>query len=140
MIKILLPSRPPGYAPRGTSLGLGGFMLLSGIVPVAVLLSLIPVYKAAIDNFLAALPFCLLTSFIIIVVVSLNLFKRRLWFIYFVFYGSCLALFSYVAGSLLALSIACRLITLQQPELYDLCFFNLLYWTIAGSSRGSHCV
>ncbi len=132
MIKALMPSRPPGYAPRGTSLGLGGLMVLPGAIPAAIMESLIPVFRTGIDNLLAVLPICLPIAFIAILVVSFSLHKRRLWFIYFVFYGGCVVIISYATGLLLAAAVALHLMPLQQPDLYKLAFFNLFYWCLLG--------
>ena len=77
-MKLLDQSRPPGYAARGTSMGILGLGGLSTLVPLVTLISLFPVYKNGIDLMLAGLPYIVGFSFLFIVVISLNLHKRRL--------------------------------------------------------------
>ncbi len=131
-MKLLEPSRPPGYAPRGTSLGFFGLMMLFAAVPFATMQSLLPVFKTAFDRWLDSMPllFGCATAFIIICV--LNLHKRRLWFIYLMFVSGCLLLASYALGLTLGILILLQVIPLQEPDLHFASYFNVLYWALAG--------
>ena len=96
------------------------------------MISLFPVYKSGIDLMLAALPYIVGVSFIFIIIVSLNLHKRRLWYIYFMFMSGCVLLVLYLLGFLFSLAILCHLVPLQEPDLYRISFLVVFYWLLTG--------
>ena len=81
---------------------------------------------------LAALPYVVGASFIFIIIVSLNLHKRRLWYIYFMFISGCLLLASYLLGFLFGLMILFHLVTLHEPDLYPVSYLVVFYWFLTG--------
>ena len=131
-MNLLGQSRPPGYAARGTSLGLFGLAGLSAAIPTLTLISLFPIYVGGIDLMLASLPYVLGSCFIFSIIITLGLHKRRLWYIYFMFTSGCLLLILYVIGFILALMVMFRLIPLQEPDLYFVSYSTTVCWVLAG--------
>ena len=119
--------RPPGYAPRGTSLGLVGCVMLT-LSPFVATSSLIPVLKNGVDLFLGTM----LPNFAICVplalVIGLGLHKRRLWFIRFFFAWGATGLACYAAGLLLGLAVLFRLIPEAHPEWRFALIVTFLGW------------
>ena len=131
-MRLLEQSRPPGYAARGTSLGIFGLGMLSVAVPFITLACMLPVYTSAFDLWLASFPYILGTSFFFMIIISLNLHKRRLWYIYFIFVSGCLLLALYPLGFLFGLMVLLRAVPLQEPSLYKLSFFGVFCWLLTG--------
>ena len=123
-------TRPPGYAPRGTSLGLAGFILLSAGVPFGTLQSLVPVLAHGIDIWLnSALPvFGFSTA--LGIVIALGFHKRRYWFVCFWFIMSSLLLVGYIIGLPIGLAVFLRLVPMRHPEYHILGVVNMIMWTV----------
>ncbi len=85
MITLFSSARPSGYAPRGTSLGLAGLLVMGPALPFLILQSLVPVLAGGLDLWIGSLLWVLGVGFLIILVTALNLHRRRLWFMWFVF-------------------------------------------------------
>ncbi len=123
-------TRPPGYAPRGTSIGLAGFVLLSVGVPFGTLQSLVPVLARGLDIWLnSALPVVGFSS-VLGVIIALGLHKRRFWFVCFWFTTSSLLLAGYAIGLPIGLAVFFRLVPMQHPEYHILCVVNLIMWVV----------
>lgn len=131
-MKLLDQSRPPGYAARGTSVGLLGLIGLSAAGPVISMMSLLPVYTNGIDLMLASLPYIVGNCLIFNAILTLGLHKRRLWYIYFMFMSGCLLLSLYAIGFLFNLMILFHVIPLQAPDLYRVSFYIAFCWLLAG--------
>ncbi len=123
-------TRPTGYAPRSTSLGLAGYMMLSVGTPLLAIQSLIPVLANGLDVWLGSILPVLAFAMSLMVIVILGLHKRRYWFINYLFYSGSVLLAAYPAGFLLGVAVLLRLLPLRHPDQLDGGMFNIALWLI----------
>ena len=119
--------RPPGYAPRGTSLGLVGCIALT-LSPFMATLSLIPVLDDGAGVFLGTMVPNLAFCVPLILVMTLGLHGRRLWYVRFLFGWGAAALACYSVGLLLGLAVLFRLVPEAHPELRYTLIVTAIEW------------
>lgn len=128
--------RPPGYAPRGTSLGLLGCAALT-LSPFLTTTSLIPVLHDGLGLYLGALLPNLAICVPLVLAMAIGLHGRQLWYVRFLFGWGATGLACYAVGLLIALAVLFRLVPEAHPELRFaliiamigwLCFTFCAYW------------
>lgn len=95
--------RPPGYFPRGTSLGLVGLLALSVGVPFCVLACAAPLSSAGFDRWLGSIPYVLGLGLVPALVFIAGARTHRYWTVCAFFYFGCALLLAYVLGLVFAL-------------------------------------
>ena len=94
--------RPLGYAPRGTSLGLAGWLLLPVGISAGSLTCAAPIIPNGFDLWLASLPYIFGVALLPLVLVAVGLRSHRYWFTCLFFYFGILLLGAYALSLLLA--------------------------------------
>ena len=121
-------TRPPGYAPKGTSAGLFSFAMLAAGVPFATIQSLVPVVSGGLDLWLGSILPTLGFAMTLVVIMALGMHKRHLWFVRFVFTAGSILLVGYILGVLLSLSVLANILPIRSRELHFISFVNIVFW------------
>ena len=123
-------TRPPGYAPRGTSAGLFSYALLGAGVPFAIMQSLVPVLTNGLDIWLGSILPVLGFAMVLTLVMALGLRKRRLWFVRYMFAISTVLLTCYGLGVTLSLAVLLDVVPSRHPDLRFMSVVNIIYWFV----------
>ncbi len=123
-------TRPPGYAPRGTSAGLFSFVMLGAGVPFAAVQSLVPVLADGLDVWLASILPVLGLAMVLTIIMAIGLRKRHLWFVRYLFFTGSTLLGCYCLGVVLSVAILLNVVASRSPNLRFMSKANIAYWLV----------
>jgi len=119
--------RPPGFAPRGTSLGVVGWLGLSAGVPMAAVLTAQPLLPDGVVVLIAAIPWILGSTFLLMVALIAGFRARRLWTICLFYYVGITLMTAYAAILAFASAVAARLVPFQDAGAYPAAVWGLIF-------------
>ncbi len=119
--------RPPGFAPRGTSLGVVGWLGLTAGVPMAAVLTAQPLLPDGVTVLIAAIPWIVGSTFLLMIALVAGFRARRFWTICLFFYVGMTLLAAYAAILAFALAVVVRLVPFQDPGAYPASVWGLIF-------------
>ena len=125
-----LINRPSGAAPVGTSKGILAYIILSAGVPFFIVESLIPVFTGGIDTWISSIIPVLAVALFLSAIVVGGLFRRRHWYVCYMFGSGCVLLAGYVVGVGLSVTVLLRLLPVVHPELLFGNAINIVMWLL----------
>ena len=123
-------TRPPGYAPKGTSAGLFSYAMLGAGVPFAIMQSLVPVLTNGLHIWLGSILPVLGFAMLLTLVMALGLHKRHLWFVRYMFAMSTVLLVGYGLGVMLSIAILLEVGPVQHRDWHFMSVVNIIYWAV----------
>lgn len=63
-------------------------------------------------------------------IMSLGLYRRRYWYIRYMFSTGALLLLAFLAGASIGLAVLLRLVPLQHPDLHFISIINIIMWLV----------
>ncbi len=123
-------TRPPGYAPKGTSAGLFSFAMLAACIPFAITQSLVPVIRDGLDVWLGSILPTLALAMVLVITMALGMHKRHLWFVRYIFFVSCTLLIGYALGLLLSIAVLTDIVPSRSRELHFVSVVNIIFWLV----------
>ncbi len=123
-------ARPPGNVPKNSIYGMVALGMLPGLIPFLVLQSLVPVLRNGLDVWLSSIWPVLGLSAVASTIMAAGMFRRRTWYIRFVFAFGALLLAAFVASFCLGLAILLGLVRRQAPDLSFMNVVNIIDWLV----------
>ena len=132
MTREALPSRglrqrPPGFAPRGTSLCVVGWLGLTAGVPMVAALTAQPLLPDGVTVLIAAIPWIVGSTFLLMIALVAGFRARRFWTICLFYYVGVSLLAAYAAILAFALAVVLRLVPFLDAGAYPAAVWGLIF-------------
>lgn len=119
--------RPPGFAPRGSSLGVVGWLGLTAGVPMAAILAVQPLLAGGTAVLIAAIPWIVGLAVILMIALVAGFRARRYWTICLFYYVGIALLVGYAATLTLEVVVVARLLPFRDAGAYPAAVVALIF-------------
>ena len=123
-------ARPAGNVPKGSAYGLLAEIMLTGLIPFLVMQSLVPFIASGLDVWLNSLLPVLGATAVAAIIVTIGLYRRRAWYIAFIYAYGWLVLASFAAGICLGLAGLLGLLPRPAANLQFMTYVNVIEWLV----------